>query len=302
MKQPYLNLDLIHLSTESSAIHLEKEFILMDSLDEMAKSTNSNWEFINHPVKLSFTTVIFCVKGRIRIQLNLQDFELTANDILIAQKGAIGEYQGMDSNAQIAVIAFTSEYFQAVSQIEETMSLQRRLHASPLCHLTSEAMNESITLYRLMKAKIAETNNPFRKGALIGYTQVLTYNAYNYLLAPDSDEKKFKGKGNRQQELYNQFLKEVQNNYTKERSITYYANLLCVTPKYLSRVVHQISGRFASDWITDFVILEAKAMLKSRKYTIQQIADMLNFANQSFFGRYFKDKVGCSPSEYKKIR
>ena len=73
---------------------------------------------------------------------------------------------------------------------------------------------------------------------------------------------------------------------------------LCVTSKYLSQVVHKVSGRFAGDWITDFVILEAKALLKSRKYTVQQIADKLNFANQSFFGKYFKEKVGCSPTEY----
>lgn len=180
------------------------------------------------------------------------------------------------------------------------MSLQRRLYASPLCHLAPEAMKESVTLYRLMKAKIAETNNPFRKGALLGYIQVLTYNAYNYLLAPDPEEDKIKGKSSRQQELYSRFLNEVQNHYTQERSITYYANTLCVTPKYLSQVVYKVSGRFAGDWISDYVILEAKAMLKSRKYTIQQIADMLNFANQSFFGKYFKDKVGCSPSEYQK--
>ena len=78
----------------------------------------------------------------------------------------------------------------------------------------------------------------------------------------------------------------------------YYADVMCVTPKYLSQIVHKASGRFAGDWIADFVILEAKALLKSHKYTIQQVADMLNFANQSFFGRYFKKKVGCSPSVY----
>ncbi|MCS3310663.1 helix-turn-helix domain-containing protein [Bacteroides sp. BFG-637] len=93
----------------------------------------------------------------------------------------------------------------------------------------------------------------------------------------------------------------MQKSYTKERSISYYADVLCITPKYLSQVIHNISGRFASDWIIDFVILEAKALLKSRKYTVQQVADMLNFANQSFFGKYFKNKVGCSPSEYQKL-
>ena len=101
MKQPYWNLDLIHLSAESSAVYLDKEFILMDSLDGTVENESTSWEFINHPVKLSFTIVIFCVAGRMRIQLNLQDFELVANDILIAQEGTIGVYQGMDGNARI---------------------------------------------------------------------------------------------------------------------------------------------------------------------------------------------------------
>lgn len=79
----------------------------------------------------------------------------------------------------------------------------------------------------------------------------------------------------------------------------FYADRLCLTPKYLSQVVHAVSGRHAGDWIRDYVILEAKALLKSGQYTIQQVSDMLNFANQSFFGVYFKKAVGCSPTVYK---
>lgn len=300
MKQAYWDLDLIRLSAENTAVHLNKEFILIDNFDETSEQINTDLEFVNHPVKLSFTIAIFCLAGRMRFQINLQDFELQTNDILIVQEGGIGEYRGMSDDTRIAVIAFSSEYFQIARQIEATMSLQRQLYSSPLFHLTPEAREELMAIYRLMKAKIAETDNPFRKGALLGYTQVLTYNAYKYLLASDSGDGKPTEKSSRQQELYTQFIEEVQKSYTKERSITYYADVLCVTPKYLSQVIHKVSGRFASDWIIDFVILEAKALLKSRKYTVQQIADMLNFANQSFFGKYFKDKVGCSPSEYQK--
>lgn len=292
---------MIQLSAENTAVHLNKEFILIDNFDETSEQINTDLEFVNHPVKLSFTIAIFCLAGRMRFQINLQDFELQTNDILIVREKSIGEYQGMSNDTRIAIIASAPEYFQAALQIDATMSLQRRLYASPLCRLTDKAMEESIAIYRLMKAKIAETDNPFRKGALSGYTQVLTYNAYKYLLASDSGDGKPIEKSSRQQELYAQFIHEVQKSYTKERSITYYADILCVTPKYLSQVIHKVSGRFASDWIIDFVILEAKALLKSRKYTVQQIADMLNFANQSFFGKYFKDKVGCSPSEYQKL-
>lgn len=300
MKQAYWDFDLIRLSAENTAVNLNKTFVLIDNFDGSSKQVNTDWEFANHPFKLSFTIAIFCLTGRIRFQINLQDFELQTNDLLVVLEESIGEYRGMDDDTRIAVIAFSSDYFQTAMQIDVTMSLQRRLYASPLCHLTNKAMEESVAIYRLMKAKIEEKDNPFRKGALLGYTQVLTYNSYKYLLAADSGDRISKEKSGRQQELYTQFIHEVQKSYTKERSISYYADVLCVTPKYLSQIVHQVSGRFAGDWITDFVILEAKALLKSRKYTIQQVADMLNFANQSFFGKYFKDKVGCSPSEYQK--
>lgn len=297
MKQAYWDFDLIRLSAESAAVHLNNEFILIDNFNETSEQSDTDFEFVNHPVKLSFTVALLCLAGQMRAQVNLQDFELRTNDVLVVQNGTIGEYRGMSDDARIAVIAFTPEYFQTALQIEATMSLQRRLYASPLWHLPFEAMEELMVIYRLMKAKIAETDNPFRKGALLGYTQVLIYNCYKYLLAPIPAEKT-EVKSGRQQELYTQFMDEVRKSYIKERSISYYADVLCVTPKYLSQVVRRVSGRFAGDWITDFVILEAKALLKSRKYTVQQIADMLNFANQSFFGKYFREKVGCSPKAY----
>ena len=93
-------------------------------------------------------------------------------------------------------------------------------------------------------------------------------------------------------------MKAVQENYMCERIIMYYADLLCITPKYLSQVIKSVTGRLAGEWISDYVILEAKALLKSNKYTVQQVCDMLNFANQSFFGKYFKRKTGMSPKIY----
>ena len=163
MKQAYWdwNLDLLWLSAENTAVHLNKEFILIDNFDESPEQANANLEFVNHPVKLSFTIAIFCLAGRMSVQINLQEFELRANDILIVLEGAIGEYRGMSDDTRIAVIAFASEYFQTALQTDATMSLQRRLYASPICHLTSAAMEETMAIYHLMKAKIAETDNPF---------------------------------------------------------------------------------------------------------------------------------------------
>ncbi|WP_302979185.1 helix-turn-helix domain-containing protein [Paraprevotella clara] len=301
MKGTYLDLDLFRLSSECEGVDLDRQLVLLDNFDDVPGQGNGTdvW-FVNHPVKLSFTVVMFCLEGWIRVQSGLQDFMLCANDVLVLQEGAIGRFRGMSEDARIAVIALGTDFFRVPNLIDATMSLKRQLYASPLCHLEPGIMEEAMAVYRLMKAKIKETDNPFRRGALLGYLQVLTYNAYRYILDSGTGKEKKPEKLSRCEELYNGFIRLVHKNYTRERSVSFYADALCVTPKYLSQIIHKVSGRFASEWITDYVILEAKALLKSRKYTVQQVADMLSFANQSFFGRYFKDKVGCSPSEYQK--
>lgn len=298
MRNDYLDLDLIRLSSEKGAVSLEKQLILIDNFNGTSRQEDMENIFTDYPAKLSFTVIIFCLAGKIRFQINLEEFELHANDVLTIREGTIGEYQGTGEDTRIAVIAVGSEYSQIVNRIDAAISLKRLLYVSPLFHLDPKAMKEAVVVYRLMKAKIVEADNPFRKGALLGYIQALIYNAYKYLLAPGAGKPGRKEKASHHEELYTQFMKEVRNNYMKERSISWYADVMCITPKYLSQIVHKVSGRFAGDWIADYVILEAKALLKSRKYTIRQVADMLHFVTPSFFGKYFKEKVGCSPTEY----
>jgi YesN/AraC family two-component response regulator len=103
----------------------------------------------------------------------------------------------------------------------------------------------------------------------------------------------------RKDEIFHMFIREVEKNYKMERNVTFYADKLCISPKYLSSVIHDVSGRYATEWIDGFVILESKAMLKSNGNTIKEICNKLNFANQSFFAKYFKQHTGLTPKEYR---
>jgi YesN/AraC family two-component response regulator len=81
--------------------------------------------------------------------------------------------------------------------------------------------------------------------------------------------------------------------------MSFYASKLCLTPKYLSKLIKQASGRSAPDWIDSFVILEAKNMLKYSDISIKEIVYKLHFANQSVFYKFFKSHTGITPSEYR---
>ena len=102
------------------------------------------------------------------------------------------------------------------------------------------------------------------------------------------------------EEQFRQFMRLVTEHCKQERSVSFYAGEMCLSSKHLSAVVKRISGRTAGEWIDSLVILEAKVMLKSSEASIQEIAEELHFANQSFFGKYFKQHAGMSPKAYRK--
>lgn len=97
-----------------------------------------------------------------------------------------------------------------------------------------------------------------------------------------------------------EFIKLVHLHYMQERSVNFYASKLFISPKYLSLLVKEATGRSASRWIDDLVIMEAKNLLRFSGKNIQQVAYTLNFTNQSSFGKYFKHLTGMSPTEYQK--
>ena len=106
--------------------------------------------------------------------------------------------------------------------------------------------------------------------------------------------------GSRRNEYVRDFIRLVHVHYVKERSVTFYAEKLFISPKYLSLLVKEATGRSAAQWIDAFVLMEAKNMLRFSGKNIQQVAYALNFPTQSSFGKYFKHLTGMSPSEYQK--
>lgn len=105
---------------------------------------------------------------------------------------------------------------------------------------------------------------------------------------------------NRQKIIFEQFMTLLNDHHQTERSVGFYADKLCVTPKYLSKLIKETSAKSAAEWIDQYVILEAQTLLKYSDMTIKEIADYLNFVSQSFFCKYFKHQTGITPGDYKK--
>lgn len=293
----FRELHLPMLSSTGHTLVFEDELLLTDNLGS-GIDTDSLSHFVapTHPFRVTFTLVMFCRRGNMRVRLNLQEYRLVENDVLVVLPGSIGECLEVDNCAEMAVMGFARTRFVGDYQSAQSMAFRRFFTSTSLMHISPGEMEECLLLYRQMWKKLAQPDFAFKYGVLSGYLQVLFYNGCQWMehhrhQQPERVE-------SRQRELFESFLELVQAHYREQRSVTYYAGRLCLTSKYLSQVIRKASGRLAGDWIRDYVILEAKALLKSGRYTVQQVGDLLNFPNPSFFGKYFKEAVGCSPRKY----
>ena len=102
------------------------------------------------------------------------------------------------------------------------------------------------------------------------------------------------------QQLLYRFQNAVVTHYQKSREVQFYANLLCLSPKYFGSIIKEQTGIPAGEWITRYVIVQAKSLLRhSTNLNIQQISYQLGFPDPAAFTRYFKANTGMSPKEYR---
>lgn len=281
-------------------LNLNNEFILTDNLYDSSTTqiTNIQSYTTSFPVKTTFPMILLSKRGKLRIRLNLNEYALNDNDMIIIPPNSFGECLEINPTSQVAVIASTFQ--DSISHItKQTMSIRNHYMQQPVIHLQDNEMNECLTIYQMMRNKLESSDFSLKKEALSGYLQVLICNAYQYITRYDKDENYTQ---NRYQRIFYRFLEEVQLHYHEHRQINYYASILCITPKYLSQIIYQVSGRHGGEWIKDYVILEAQALLLTGQYTVQQVSDQLNFPNSSFFGKYFKAAVGFSPHKYQTMK
>ena len=103
-----------------------------------------------------------------------------------------------------------------------------------------------------------------------------------------------------QESIVQQFSSLVTSYSKTERNVGFYADKLCLTPRYLNTLIRQTSQQTVMDWINQSIILEAKVLLKHSNLLVYQISDELNFPNPSFFCKFFKRMTGMTPQEYQK--
>ena len=249
------------------------------------------------PWKLGRPLFAMCLQGSATVKVNLQEYKISSNELVTLMPDAIVHgYSFRDDFKGVMVLVSKSVAEDLLPDITSVLPILMDFRQSPVIKLMPDEAKSLYDFYNFIWEKLPKVYGDYGKHELNGLLLSIFYevlSVYKERFAYD------KFKRTRNEETFYKFYSLIEKEYCKERSVVHYADRLCISPKHLSMVVKKVSGRTASDWIDDYVILQAKQMLRSSSLTIQEVSRELNFSNQSFFGKYFKKHVGMSPSEYR---
>ena len=235
-------------------------------------------------------------RGCLKNLFDKQQKEFHRHDFVMMSPGHVMEIQEYSDDYLVSLLVILPSFLQNMRYLYPFYFEHVEHRYNSIFHL-SEEQCESVQGLFLMLQAISQLNHPERDELLVKQMEIGThlieiYLQENGLSAPELTPA---------QQLFNRFKNAFVNHFQESREVQYYANLLCLSPKYFGSIIKKQTGISANEWISGYVIVQAKSLLRhSKNLNIQQISQQLGFSDPAAFTRFFKTNAGMSPKEYRR--
>lgn len=262
--------------------------------------------FINHPHRINAVSIVLCLGGAIEMEINTQSYTVSANTLLFISPGDVLHFNSVNPDGfDLCTLILSTDFVSGLNfDINVMSSAGFKRRGVPMLSMAAEDMLLLKKYFDLMHLNTTLNTDAIyvksisRNLIAAAIYQIMQLGVKYMALEPDADTDSKPSAGGHN--YVREFMSLVYTHHTRQRNVAFYAELICLSPKYLSRIIKESTGWSAARWIDHFVILEAKNLLRYSGKNVQQVAYDLNFANQSAFGKYFKHITGMSPTEFQK--
>ncbi len=280
---------------------IENELIVFQ-LSEVSSELQANmpfqYETMSNPHKFDFFMFVRHISGSATLKIDMEEYELSEPiNVIKLAPGQIISIEHASEDFDSVVMMMSKRFIENLMvYINGSIPLRFGKNEKVIEHCSLEEDYFSNIIFKAIRSILKDKDNPYRMQVVQHIIMAIFYSSDKVREAVEDEPARSNA-----DVLSREFIKLVKENFRKERQLKFYADILCITPRYLSRVVKECTGASAAEWIERSVVLEARALLKSTNMTVQQISDELNFPSQTFFGKYFKRRVGMSPKEYRRL-
>ena len=294
-----LKVDISNFPIGEHFVQIPGKVVLTDNLEDK-ENVMEKRQHPSFPIQVTMNVSIICVSGKMEMEIDLKHYILSAGYTALLLTGSFFQMKNIEPDTKYIVIAISPDFIKFVGNVKTGIEFGNQLKEHPVHQPPTNELEENISLYKALKQKLLDKTYLYKEEVAKSYFRIMQCNIFQDFarITGKQGEPQIMG---RKDELFMQFVESVKEHYIKHRNIVFYADLLCVSPKYLSSVVHLVSGKYATDWINQYVVLEAKTLLRSDGVSIKDVSNRLHFANQSFFAKYFKQHTGYTPKEYKAL-
>lgn len=282
--------ELQNTKSWGNAKYIEDDIIIVDDI--------STALIPKDPRRMNFLILALCTEGEATYTLDTQEMRIQKNDVLlILDRHVVSNFTASKDLKALCIIISVKFFFESIRNVGDVSSLLLLSRNFPVIKLAQEETETFQSYFYLLKTKAADKQNKFRRKLVSTLILAMFYDLSNVvqrMLNTDSMRQ------TRAEIIFTKFIKLLEGNFKQERRVGWYAEQLNITPKYLSETIKNVSRRTPNEWIDNYVTIEMRIQLRNSTKSIKEIAEEMNFANQSFLGKYFKEHVGISPSEYRK--
>ena len=259
-------------------------------------STFPHW--LTEPFYSDYVGIVVCHQGPFHFCVDGTSYTTKADETVFLSKGIMLQVTESSSDLQFTLLFYHSENIRPMlGNTVVTMRLYATIYPKA-CHIIHTGFEDMLASYaRMLQAlEQQEDTSPYS-----AYEEKLLLLAVTYRLCSIfSMSYKVAGKDMaRKIEIFESLLKLIEDNYMRERSVAFYADQLCLTPKYLSVMVKSLCGNTVQQLLFKAIIRRSIFLMKNTNMSIQQISYELNFPNASTFGTFFKKHTGLSPKHYR---
>ena len=281
------------------------DFVIGEVSGKRMEKSEAILKTLQYPVRFDGFIIFYLKKGHFTIDVNLNSYELRENSLMIQVPGNIIKVTKFNEerlgDAEMIFVLISKEFMSGIRfDFLKVFQDSMRLLDNPCITLDESQIALANDYFNLARKIISApfTNKREIIGSLLTSLTYLSTDVWKQRI--DEARRKTDSQHNaRLNQIFERFIALVNEYHCSERGMAFYADKLCLTPKYLSKLIKQASGRSAPDWIDEFVILEAKNLLKYTNMAIKEIVFQLHFPNQSVFYKFFKAHTGMTPSEYR---
>ena len=287
----FRNITVDYAARMCDGSHIGSDILL---LDEIARAP-----LPREPRRMQCLFLAICTRGTARYFVDTVEHTVEADDLIIINPGRVTYDCTMSHDCRGIGMMIDYDFFkETIKSVHELSALFLFARSHPVFRLPQDKAAFIRGLFAQMKAKTDEPESHFRSEIVQTLFLAMVYEMCNVIYGVQQE--RGDERHTRADSIFTQFIMLVERNFRTERRVGWYSEQLCISPKYLSETVKAVSRRTPNEWIDSYVTMELRMLLKSTQLSIKEIAQELNFANQSFLGKYFKEHTGLSPSEYRR--